>query len=307
MANYTRWILYNQINEHPEDSILLAYLRGQALENHSSVIQHIDRVKCPVCLQKLNELKQVSTTLDVLGEMRSHQYYPELSVADTFVRMQSTVNPRIPVKTARNGANYRQLPRRSAVRLISVPVAFGLAIIFTMAMLVFANLSGSSFNPFSFNGGTSSDQNILTVVVPPHSTATQKAKLTATAVVTPGRSSKALSPQIKVCSTHANIAQLRLVICGFGFDSSDKAILVFYVPGKGVSVLRNIPVDKHGKFQVGWNLADCGNVPAFIYGYEVTRSKPIIVKMQITSFGSCPVPTSTPGVKPSGFSRKSGI
>src|SRR5512135_3598926 len=111
MASNTRWISYNDVNEHPEDSILLAYLRGQELENRANVIQHIDRVKCPVCLQKLNELKQVSTTLDVLGEMRSYQYYPELSVTDTFVRMQSAVNPRISVKTARNGANYRQLPR----------------------------------------------------------------------------------------------------------------------------------------------------------------------------------------------------
>ncbi len=98
MAGNTRWISYNDVNEHPEDSILLAYLRGQELEVRSSVIQHIDVEKCSVCLQKLNELKRVSTTLDVLGEMRSYQYYPEVSVADTYARMQSAVNRRTPQK-----------------------------------------------------------------------------------------------------------------------------------------------------------------------------------------------------------------
>src|SRR5436305_5475084 len=142
MEGNTRRISYNDVNKHPDDSILLAYLRGQDLELRSSVIQHIDIEKCPRCLQKLNELQQVSTTLDVLGDMRSYQHYPELSVADTYVRMQNAVNQRIPAKTATNSAYYRQRPRKSAVRLISVPAAFGLAILFTM--LVFANLSGRS-------------------------------------------------------------------------------------------------------------------------------------------------------------------
>jgi hypothetical protein len=306
MASNTRWISYNHVNQHPEDSILLAYLRGQELEFRSSVIQHIERVKCPVCLQKLNELKQVSTTLDILGEMRSYQYYPELSVTDTFARMQSAVNTRAPVKSARNGAHYRQLPRRSVGRLISVPAAFALVILFTMTMLVYAKLSGRSFNPFSFNGSTGPGQNIATVAIPSHSTSTKEASLTATAIVTPGGSSKAKEPYLEVCSTQANIAQLRLVICGSNFNRFHQATLIVYVSGKKLTWFRNIPVDKHGKLQFTWKITDCRNVPTLIYGYEVTSSKPIIVKLQITSFGSCPAPTTRPEAKPSGFSRKFG-
>lgn len=306
MASNTRWISYNDVNEHPEDSILLAYLRGQELENRANVIQHIDRVKCPVCLQKLNELKQVSTTLDVLGEMRSYQYYPELSVTDTFVRMQSAVNPRISVKTARNGANYRQLPRKSVVRLISLPAAFVLVILFTITMLVYANLPGRSFNPFLFKGGTNPDQNIVSVMIPSHSGSTKEANLTATTIVTPGGSSKAKEPLLEVCSTQANIDQLRLVICGTNFNRFHQTTLVVYVSGKKLTWFRNIPIDKHGKLQFQWKITDCGNVPTAIYGYVVTGSKPIIVKLHITSFGSCPAPTTTPGAKPSGFSRKFG-
>ena len=306
MTGNTRWISSHDVDEHPDDSILLAYLRGQELEVRSSVIQHIDIEKCPVCLQKLNVLNQVSTTLDVLGDMRSYQHYPELSVADTYARMQNTVNHRIPAKTARKGAYYRQRPRKSAVRLISVPAAFGLAILFTMAMLVFANLSGRSFNPFSFAGGTSPGQNILTVAVPPHATSTREANLTATAIVTPTGTPQAKEPQMKVCSTQANIDQMHLVICGSHFENTHKVILFVYVPGKRPILYRIISVDKHGEFQIGWKIADCGNVPTFISGYEVTSSKPIIVELHITSFGNCPVPTITPVVKPSGFSPNFG-
>src|SRR5215471_83289 len=180
MAGNTRPITYNNVKKHPEDSILLTYLRGQELEVRSSVIQHINEEKCPRCLQKLNELKEVSATLDVLGNMRSYQRYPELSVIDTYAHMQNAVN----------GVNYRQRPRKSAVRWISVPVAFGLAILFTMSMLVFANLSGTSLNPSSSGGGMSPDQNIVTVAVPPHAASTQEANLTATAIVPTGRSSE---------------------------------------------------------------------------------------------------------------------
>ena len=78
--------------------------------------------------------------------------------------------------------------------------------------------------------------------------------------------------------------------------------MVVYVPGKTPIWIRAISVDRHGKFQVGWTVADCSNVPTFIYGSEFTGSKLIKVKLQITSFGSCPEPTTTAVAKPSGFS-----
>ena len=298
MASNSRRISYNEVIKHPEDSILLAYLRGQELEARSSVIQHIEDEKCSVCLQKLHELKQVSTTLDVLGEMRPYLYYPELSVADTYARMQNAVSHQTPAKATMNGVYYRNRPRKSAVRWISVPVAFGLAILFTMAMLVYAAFSGRALLPFSVAGGTSHIQNTLTIVVAPQSTPTQAA----TAIVTSNGTSEAKGPHIKVCSTQANISQMRLVICGFHFDSKHKASLVVYVPGKGSFSIHAISVDRHGKFQVGWTISDCSNVPTFIYGYGSTGTKFIKFKLQITSFGSCPVPTTTPVAKPTGFS-----
>ncbi len=72
MAGNTRWTSYNVVNEHPEDSILLAYLRKQQVRDRLTISQHIDVEKCPRCLHKLNELEQVSATLDVLGEYLLH-------------------------------------------------------------------------------------------------------------------------------------------------------------------------------------------------------------------------------------------
>src|SRR5436190_3107035 len=135
MASNTRWTSFDDVNEHPEDSILLAYLRKQQLEDRLKISRHIDVEQCPRCLHKLNELKQVSATLEVLGKMRSYQHYPELSVADTYAHMQRAANHQTPVKGSLNGTHHRQRPKKSAVRLISLPAAFGLTILFMVAML----------------------------------------------------------------------------------------------------------------------------------------------------------------------------
>src|SRR6266705_6422691 len=130
--------------EHLEDSILLAYLRQQQLDDrlHLRIIQHIDVEHCPRCRHKLNELAQISATLNVLGRMRPYQHYPELSVADTYARVQGATNKRTPLQAYLHRVSTRQRPRKSAVQLVSFPAAVGLAILFTMAILVFARLSG---------------------------------------------------------------------------------------------------------------------------------------------------------------------
>ena len=298
MAGNTRWTSYNDVNEHPEDSILLAYLRKQQVKDRLSVSQHINLEKCPRCLHKLDELEQVSATLDVLGKIRSYQHYPELSVADTYERMQRAASHRTPTKASLNGAHQRQRPRKSVVRLISLPAAFGLAILFTVAMLVFANLSGTSWNPEPSKESINHSQGNSTVVVFPHSTPTPDLDLTATAGTTPVLT--ATKAYIKVCSTPADIVQRRLVICGHNFDPAHEAALLAF--GKKPMWQSNLPVDQHGTFQFGWNIVNCSNLPTIIYSYEATSSKPIYAKLQITSFGSCPEPTTTPIAGPPGFS-----
>ena len=307
MAGNTRWTSYNDVHEHPEDSILLAYLRKQQVKDRLSVSQHINLEKCPRCLHKLDELEQVSATLDVLGKIRSYQHYPELSVADTYERMQRAASHRTPTKASLNGANQRQRPRKSVVRLISLPAAFGLAILFTVVMLVFANFSGQSLIPGPLQGVIRPSLSNSTGVVAHSSTPTPDPGLTATmnaeASATPVQTATpalVTQPYIAVCSTPANVAQWRLVICGYNFEPAHKATLLAI--GKKPVWQSNLHVDQHGKFQFGWNILNCGNLPTIFYAFEEPSSKPIFVKLQITSFGSCPEPTTTPIAGSPGFS-----
>jgi hypothetical protein len=302
MAGNTRWTSYNDVNEHPEDSILLAYLRKQEVKERLSVNQHINLEKCPRCLHKLDELEQVSASLDVLGKIRSYQHYPELSVADTYEHMQRAASHRTPTKASLNGANQRQRPRKSVVRLISLPAAFGLAILFTVAMLVFANFSGQSLIPGPLQGVIRPSLSNSTGVVAHSSTPTPDPGLTATMNAEAGTTPvlTATKAYIKVCSTPADIVQRRLVICGHNFDPAHEAALLAF--GKKSMWQSNLPVDQHGTFQFGWNIVNCSNLPTIIYSYEATSSKPIYAKLQITSFGSCPEPTTTPIAGPPGFS-----
>ncbi len=279
MAGNARWTSYSDVNKHPEDSLLLAYLRKQQLEDGLSIAQHIEVEKCPRCLHKLNKLKQVSTTLDALGLMQSYLHYPELSVTHTYARMQ-------------RAANHRQQPRKSAVRLISLPAAFGLTLLFMVAMLVFANYSGKSSIPRPLQGGTNASQNNSTALQRQQATPTPNLALTATANagtnITP-TATPVTGPYLEVCSTHYNIARWRLVICGYNFEAGYKVTLVAL--GNVPVWLPNLPVDKQGDFKVGWNIVNCGNLPSIIVAHEVVNPKPISARLQNISFGSCLVRT----------------
>ncbi len=279
MASNTRWTSFHDVNEHPEDSILLAYLRRQQLEDRLKISRHINVEQCPRCLHKLNELKQVSATLEVLGVLRSYQHYPELSVDDTYARIQRAAIHRTPVKASLSGTNHRQQPRKSAVRWISLPAAFGLTILFMVAMLVFANLSGKSSIPKSLQGGTSASQNNSTSLPQQQST-----PVAASATPVTG-------PYIEVCSTPNNIAHWRLVICGHNFEAGYKVTLV--ASGNVPVRLSNLHIDKQGDFKVGWNIMNCGNLPSVIVAHEAVNAKTISARLQNISFESCLVRTHT--------------
>ena len=293
MAGNTRLTPHNDIKEHPEDSVLLAYLRKQ-LEDPLNVSRHIEVEECLRCRHKLNKLTQASATLDVLARMQQYQHYPELSVADTYAYVRKAADKRTPVQALLHRINNRQRPRTSAVRLVSLPVAFGLAILFTVAMLVFANLSGQSWIPVPVLKVIKYSQDSSTVVVPPHSTpdfaltATANARTNITPTATP-----VTGPYIEVCSTPYNIAHWRLVICGHNFEAGYKVTLVAL--GKTPTWLPNLSVDKQGNFQVGWNIVNCRNLPTTIIAYEKANVKPIIVRLQNISFGSCPLLRPTKG------------
>jgi hypothetical protein len=299
MASRTWWIRDEKGIEHPEDSVLLAYVRQQQLEDRLRIVQHIDGERCPRCRQKCSEFVQISATLDVLGHIAAYQHYPELPAAQAYVNVQRAVDEQNALQAFKQWMSNRQRPRRSAVRLISVPIAFGLALLFTVVMLVLAS-HGVMLVPQSSQGSVSPSQNNSTVVAPQFSTRTPDLTLTAnaSASATPTLSPTASPvPQgdIQVCSTHADIAQLHLVICGSNFVPGHQVSLVVIISGKAPIVRHPVLVNKQRDIQDGWYINNCKNVPVAIFAYDVTKQSVQSQVLQNISFAGCPTPTPVGG------------
>jgi len=290
MASNTLWKPGKHGKEHPEDSSLLAYIRQQHLEDQSKINQHIDIERCPRCLRRRSELEQVSKTLDVLGQMPSYQHYPELSAAQMYAHVQRAANRPTFLQAYLHRVKNWQRPRKSAVRLVSLPAAFALAILFTVA-LVFADLAGVPLIPRSLPGGTSPSQNGSTGVVQQVATATPDIPLTATANA--NATAIASQPYIQVCSTSADIAESRLVICGYNFEAGHKVSLVVTISGREPVTRHPVLVDKQGDFQDMWYVHYCRNLPAAIFAYEVDNVKVFSSALVNISFAACP--TAIPG------------
>lgn len=296
MAGRTSWILDKDGKEHPEDSILLAYVRQQQLEDRLSISRHISVERCPRCRYKCNELIQVSTTLDVLGEMPLYQHYPELSVDHTFAHVQRAAKKRNPLQAYLEWAGNRQRPRKSAMRLISLPVAFVLALFLVVLVVLAAQLSGVLRISGSLQEHTSPSQNNSTAIVPHQTMPTPDLALTATANAALTSTPAGSKPDIKVCSTHEDIVQFRLVICGYHFEPDHKVSLVVIWPVDGPNMQSPVMVNKQGKFQDTLSISNCRNVPTFIFPYDVTAEKSYSTTLENISFAGCPVPTSSGGV-----------
>lgn len=304
MVSSTKWIRASDGKEHPEDSILLAYMRLQRLEDWPRINRHIDVEQCPCCRRKCDELAQVSATLSVLRQMAESQYYPELSAARTYAHIQESANKRAPLQAYLHWAGNRQRPRKSPVRLVSLPVAFGLALLCVVLVLA-AHLSGGSLVPGSSQGHMRPGQNNAATVQPQYTTPTPQPALTVTAgatttpaaALTPTATSTT-GPQayLKVCSTAADNAQLHLVICGFNFEPGHKVALVVDVPGKPLVTRHPVFVDQQGKFHDGWYINNCKYLPVAVYAEDLTSGTGNYAYTLVNiAFANCPVATPTAG------------
>ncbi len=292
MVSSTKWIQASDGKEHPEDSILLAYMRLQQLEDWPRINQHIDVEQCPRCRRECDELAQVSATLAVLRQMAAYQHYPELSADRTYAHIQRSANKRAPLQAYLHWAGNRQRPRKSPVRLVSLPVAFGLALLCVVLVLA-AHLSGGSLLPVPFQGHTSPDQNNAATVQAQHTTPVSGPAATLTPTATPTTGPQAY---LKVCSTAADNALSHLVICGFNFEPGHKVALVVDVPGRPLVTRHAVVVDQQGEFHDGWYIHNCKNLPVAVYAEDLTAGTGYYSNTLVNiAFANCPVATPTAG------------
>jgi hypothetical protein len=293
MTSTTTWIRDSDGKEHPEDSLLLAYVRRQQLEDRLSINRHINGEQCPRCRHKCDELAQASATLDVLGQMGAYQHYPELPAATTFSHVQGAADKQNPLRAYVYWAGKQQRSRKSAVRLISLPLAFGLALLCVVLVLA-AHWPGGSLVTEPSQGGISPSQSNATAVQEQHTTPTPALALTATArasssptpALTP-TASPGSQPYLKVCSTPADLAQSYLVICGFNFEPGHKLSLIVDIPGKQLVRRHPVLVNEQGEFQDGWYIYYCGNLPVAIFAEDMTAGMDYSYTPVNIAFATC--------------------
>src|SRR5260370_7922397 len=117
------------------------------------------------------------------------------------------------------------------MRLISLRVAFGLALFLVVLVVLAAQLSGVLRMSGPLQGHTSPSQNNSTAIIPHQTTPTPDLALTATADAALTSTPTGSKPDIKVCSTHEDIVHFRLVIFVYHFNPSHKLYLSFVSPG----------------------------------------------------------------------------
>lgn len=263
---------------HPvESNHLLALIRGQHLDNETFVRQHL--AECARCKQSYAELWQTSRTLDVLGQMARYQCYPELSSAQTLVKVRQSAS--------RQHASPYRLPLRG----VSLPAMILLIIMGIVIMVAWALMQiGIMANPWNqpklqsyvITSPTSQSGIVghgLSPTPYPTRTTSEESGATETAVATalsgvtavPSPTATMPSrPHILSCSQRMYYVS----ICGYGFTPGDIVTLkVFYQgqqPGSFFARVRS-----SGFFQVEIDTYSCARMPFAAYAADTMSNPPV--------------------------------
>jgi anti-sigma factor RsiW len=241
--------------EHPDDSILLAYSREQALdESWSGIEQHIDT--CEKCHGRSIEYRQISAELsETLAHFQRHQDYPSLTEG-IFDLIE-------------NPGGRRERERRR--RYLTGGLPFRPALVSAVALLLvllFASIVFASRADWPYLGQLMTHQGQNSAVLP--SAATVKSHTSQSAInqlgtngstgaVTPDR-----GPTIKMCTKSSDSDQSRARLCGNNFTPGEKVQVVIHLAGGGSRTLHSVLVDAQGHFQDTWIVASCKDVPTSI-------------------------------------------
>lgn len=305
--------------EHPTPETLLAHEREQCTEHEKSRINEHLLTGCALCNRLRADLTQSSHALNQLKYMSRYLYYPELQSNQVLFHMQRGEA----LTSALTGKRKRkfqvqsksqitgQYVHKKSVRIVSLPAAFALLLIFMTAVLVLAYtvVNSGQYNTLigQLTSGFTTPGPNATGVVPhqPTPTNTVPVKITATPSVsaTAGASSTPTSTVVKgaaidYCPQHENRGSL-VYICGNGFKVGDKVSLVLDYYGSNTPVIwGSFLVNARGEF-TGWYFYSCKNVPRDVYAKDETLMPASVTSNILTHMpvAGChgPTPTFTPG------------
>ena len=288
MSGQMRWSRSSVEMEHPDDSILLAYTREQALdEGWSSIHQHIDT--CKECYQRSMEYAQISTELsETLEHFQSNQDYPPLAES-VFELMHNPAAVRL-ARWQREEERRVRYPAQGAKWVSFRPVLAPTAAL----LLLFAVTVLASRADWSYLGHYILPQGQNSTVLPSIATVNSHTLLSPTAcpsgtVSATGTATK--TPTLRLCTTNADKALSRMRFCGANFTPGDKVLLVIHLASGGSRTLHPVLVDAQGHFQNSWVVANCKDVPMTIVVQDETNSTEVSLELRGShQLGHCSVP-----------------
>jgi hypothetical protein len=317
------WLSDEDEKVHPDDSMLLAYIRWQLLDkSEPGIRQHI--AHCEECQKRCNELRQPS---DMLKETLQRNSLPLLQEDVTWDWLQSPEAAQIAYQRRQHERLHEDLalgiallislplvlltltakavpallpyvrklqpvPRRGGNRvmnfaqLMSIPVVAFLVLTLT-AILVLAELNSHyPLNPFHSFSSITTTVVQSTVIVPAHATPTPAVVPQSGVTLTPNGS----TPTLTECPLNTDKKTHHFgifAVCGKNFKPNTKVEL-FVLFGDGSSKTRHpVTVDASGNFEDIWPISSCKDAPTTIIAQNVTLPSVNLGELQNILFGKC--------------------
>ncbi len=318
-------------NLHPEENLLLAYIRRQlAADTSLEVYQHL--AICEPCRRKhatlllqcglAYSMPTYPSIVDMLGERIDSPAAAQLALQQ---RRQSALQQDVALgrafvlfflsKALRLQRHSAKGSASTTIAIRSVPLVGIAALIISVALVVAIVLAYTFSNHILVPGNFSGVNKLTTPSVMPTQIAIQS-KPTATSTATPtqvgntpGTGSAVTAtptgsyrPYVKVCSTQAEWAHSQLHICGANFTPGDKIELYGKMLGFFTSQKSMVVADAHGSISVVWTIANCHMTPDSIYAQDLTQGHHYTTPTVAVSvpIGPCRVPNIKSKPTPTG-------
>lgn len=281
-------------NLHPEEDLLLAYIRRQlAADASHEVFQHLaicEPCRCQHATLVLQSglaysMPTYPSIADMLGERIDNPAVAQLALQQ---RRRSVLQQDIALgqafvlfflsKALRLHRQSAKRPASATIAIRSVSLA-GFAILIISVLLAVVLVMAYTLSIYIFVPGTSrvgsqpappSGIPTINIQPKPAATLTQVGNAPGTGSAATVTSTGPNRPYVKICSTKAELAQSQLHICGARFRPGDRIVLYEKVPGIGSKQKSVMFADAHGSFSVVWTITNCRMVPGGIYAQDQT-------------------------------------
>lgn len=263
--------------QHPDESILLAFVRRQLRNDEWPGIQeHL--AHCPQCRRHCAEYDQVGA---FLRQWATSEYYA------TNPALTERVLQRINASTSVR-ERWQERVRMPSLRLMAVPVAIALVVLFSVVFFTIAYRG-----PLTGQG-----HNVKHIVLTPtqavrniRQTPTAKARPpTPTATVATkndhdggNSSSSGGGGNLYLCSPPRKHNAFVLQVCGSNFTPDAQIYLIFTVQGQQFQPRGAITADQSGDFAMSFIIPNCRFVPNAINAVDANNNQlaPTLSNIQV--------------------------